>query len=1105
MPFLCKIVEFRRGSCRIEFTFALDTGMKRRKVAVALDILERMNFVPQIRHYFLYQRPLSSLQKTDGVALGSIVAKKPISKNHYGHVTGVRWLVERGCLKEEEAARTHEELISLLINSRAMQEFSASNEWFVPMINGILNARVRPSLGIETSRAELKDDEGKKIGVFLLASLMVNITAPAGVHEWIGKYPSLVEIANEESWFESFIVEISKAILMENAWGVKGRVLMGAGVCVLEGFTDVTSLYVYYHSHPEWFWLFQVNLSLCMASLLFQLFIAAVQYHKKGVFMILREWVFILTFTKPLVDAYRVVTKAASQTVDADPELTFDLLTMYVITRVLESCVETVPGAIIQLSAVMQGLPVDSANVNSLAISFALSAFAAGFVGASISYDLDTSPEDRKCMKEQFGIFPTGGLERGVAFSLSVIVSTINCIMSEFLFALMITLSPRLFALFVVADLFVYLVMYKTWFMGEFKFGLVDFRLGTVMNFILDLSFNVFIKAFNTFCAPVSFKSPAFMGGLFWTVQFALVQITTLVLVWTWVFRFEEARDVLGVPPLSPNAVTEATQGNPMVLNLAIALCACECLCFAVFLYLVPPEHQSGFSGFLSTKGCRDCTERMWQEGNDEIKLYICLGWRMEYYYHFIDEYGAWFEEMFEIWEDEKPHFYHEDLFLRIPHEVLKFHRDDDDAGMMTTMAGGGFGLGRVSSGKSSGGLSGAAGGSGSSAHNNIVEKYGAILKARQAEVDASAQQQGKQQARQLAGYDVMEIASDDRPASDEANGSLTAGRREKRATGWRNDDDLEAASSGRASSAAASSERNDSESSTRSVRVTGPAESAAPPLPINPDSPTSQDGKAKRDSMLMKRRASSRERKDSEADEPITPTVKIRRYRSTFMDRITYGDTKGEAKLKNAAEETLRNLFDQMHVSDNVAGKIVDRKRKDGKDFVAVSIKPTVSIIGRSGSGFKNAQGGLTGVVQRNTTVKMKTGIAQSPTLHFEAFCDDELLYIKGDGTSSVGSEASSNFDNDNDKSGGEIVERSGFNNEGDAALDAEMALNFNDVGESTIIIDDELEKALMDGSRRNMLEIIRSNVAKQIGLHSKKSGIKGGHVRESFLAKWS
>jgi hypothetical protein len=101
------------------------------------------------------------------------------------------------------------------------------------------------------------------------------------------------------------------------------------------------------------------------------------------------------------VDGYRCVIAGEI----ADPDLAMSTLIMYIVTRVVEAVIETVPGAILQIWAVMSGYftddssPMAGSDYVPLLLSIMCSAAAAGFVGASISFDIDTEVTLRRTVR----------------------------------------------------------------------------------------------------------------------------------------------------------------------------------------------------------------------------------------------------------------------------------------------------------------------------------------------------------------------------------------------------------------------------------------------------------------------------------------------------------------------------------------------------------------------------------------------------------------------------------------------------------------------------------------------------------------------------------
>jgi len=59
------------------------------------------------------------------------------------------------------------------------------------------------------------------------------------VDEWILKHLSLSELDKEVAWFRPMLNVVGKRLLGEVSWGLKMRVIMGAGLSILDMATDI--------------------------------------------------------------------------------------------------------------------------------------------------------------------------------------------------------------------------------------------------------------------------------------------------------------------------------------------------------------------------------------------------------------------------------------------------------------------------------------------------------------------------------------------------------------------------------------------------------------------------------------------------------------------------------------------------------------------------------------------------------------------------------------------------------------------------------------------------------------------------------------------------
>ncbi|GMH80048.1 hypothetical protein TrST_g2836 [Triparma strigata] len=116
---------------------------------------------------------------------------------------------------------------------------------------------------------------------------------------------------------------------------------MGAGFSIMDLIFDIAMVMEFSNTNRVHF-AKATLVSICLNQF-FQLYNVVFQYYKRGKRIMLREMLFVLTFVKPGVDVYRVVTKQ-KQAVNAVVSPKTEMLIM----KPTELCMECIPGAIIQ-------------------------------------------------------------------------------------------------------------------------------------------------------------------------------------------------------------------------------------------------------------------------------------------------------------------------------------------------------------------------------------------------------------------------------------------------------------------------------------------------------------------------------------------------------------------------------------------------------------------------------------------------------------------------------------------------------------------------------------------------------------------------------------
>ena len=179
------------------------------------------------------------------------------------------------------------------------------------------------------------------------------------------------------------------------------------------------------------------------------------QYRKKRFIRILKECLIVLMGGKAPVDAYRVAMGAEKEkdtTLDPMAEMTFSKCT--------ELFAESIPGIIIQLSAIVSTIN-SGENVTLMAyLSLAVSLLTTGFISATLSYDFDTDPQRRAYYPEFYGYVPDDGRKRAFLFFLMILLSATQVLIKAMLIVVLASIGSRFPVLYLLGDIAFYL-LYK--------------------------------------------------------------------------------------------------------------------------------------------------------------------------------------------------------------------------------------------------------------------------------------------------------------------------------------------------------------------------------------------------------------------------------------------------------------------------------------------------------------------------------------------------------------------------------------------------------------------------------------------------------------------
>jgi len=268
--------------------------------------------------------------------------------------------------------------------------------------------KVRVSAGSEATRLhELTDAEAEVLGKSFKKFLLGNKEVETAVNAWKLDNP-ILEPLFTELIFEPIIIAIAKELLAASKLGLVKRVIVGALLSIGDMISDIWVIISYFrigNKSGAYSLMAMIGSSVSV-----QLLLVYAQNRKKSKRVILREMMYVVTFLKPGVDAYRVATGHENKDAMMNPllELAFGKGT--------ELAFESIPGGLLQAYMFINS----PEKTMFFLISILISSLTTGFSSAMISFDMDVSVANRKEVPLFYGYIKDGNTERMITFILQV-------------------------------------------------------------------------------------------------------------------------------------------------------------------------------------------------------------------------------------------------------------------------------------------------------------------------------------------------------------------------------------------------------------------------------------------------------------------------------------------------------------------------------------------------------------------------------------------------------------------------------------------------------------------------------------------------------------
>jgi hypothetical protein len=170
---------------------------------------------------------------------------------------------------------------------------------------------------------------------------------------------------------------IAQRLLESVGWGLKMRLYTGAGLSTLDLLSDLYMIYTYATTGQKGTALsLAIMVGLC---LLGQLLMVLGQTYKAPRRVMIKEMLIVLTGIAPGIHAMRVANGA-----DRDEHAKIDHEMVLTCTRGLEIALESLPGSLLQVHALLKS---DGGFSEAALASIIMSALTTGFSAATISFE----------------------------------------------------------------------------------------------------------------------------------------------------------------------------------------------------------------------------------------------------------------------------------------------------------------------------------------------------------------------------------------------------------------------------------------------------------------------------------------------------------------------------------------------------------------------------------------------------------------------------------------------------------------------------------------------------------------------------------------------
>jgi hypothetical protein len=593
--------------------------------------------ISDIQSTFLCRLPLSKCVDSDGPSFAYAFLA--------GHISKTNKTFSDSSFNVASVINAHVAL------RQVNQEFAA----FGHIITAILEGRLGVPFKCEVPLARITPAEAVRIGSNLHTCLLTNTEPRAAAVEWISTYRALGELKDRYPWYEPMVTTLAVSIVKKGNAGLRARVLLGLCLSTLDVATDILMVMQFMSDGEDYF--AGITIACCCICIVLNIVLVIGQHHRAGLGKVLLEILFVVTFTKPAVDAY-----AVSSGKEMTELMSFDPLTEFVMGKGIELASEAIPGAIVQTYALLIARP--SKRSMTAVISIAVSLGTTAFTSAMITYDFDNSPPRRRDQPKMYGITGDEPGQKMMCF-IAIYVMAFTHVAGRIVAAAMFTAVSGALTMWALAgEMGLYFV---------YKLARSDFTYwvpthGTMLTALVAVIARMVRKLIFDFTGLLQERHPYEMGGQVFFLSMLWSQAVPHVAKDIYYSRFDaELFNITladGTIVEGSNMLDEEKASSVLSLLTTVWACALLTLIYNMDRDLLP-------SFFTSMTGHEYTVSLFRASDSDEAKFGAIFGNHDSHALSIRGDVKKWVLENYEGWETTKPTWFNDANIAKIPSDMI--------------------------------------------------------------------------------------------------------------------------------------------------------------------------------------------------------------------------------------------------------------------------------------------------------------------------------------------------------------------------------------------------------------------------------------------------